>query len=180
MSYPRTEGERRRRNKILPYSRAPVSVKRLIDSGLPHHELAPHPGAQEVSDERTADRETDERTQVAANQSIRRISDQIHDEENQRQLMPPSRPSPQAPGRQRARRSDREHQGHGPETHAPKGDAGRGVETPHRLPRPARGEERHATDAGDDGAECKEATQGHEACWRTGHAGSGGKVGAAV
>src|SRR5436305_10277937 len=88
MSYPRTEGERRRRNKILPYSRAPVSVKRLIDSGLPHHELAPHPGAQEVSDERTADRETDERTQVAANQSIRRISDQIHDEENQRQLMP--------------------------------------------------------------------------------------------
>src|SRR5438874_1854219 len=91
--------------------------------------------------------------------------------------MPPFRPTPQAPGRQRTRRSDREHQGHGPETHAPKGDAGRGVETPHRVPRAARGEERHATDARYDGAECKEATQGNEAGWRTGHAGSGGKVG---
>ena len=171
MSYPRTEGERRRRNKILPYSRAPVSVKRLIDSGLPHHELAPHPGAQEVSDERSSDWETDERTHVAANQSIGRVSDQIHDEENQRQPMPPSRPSPQAPGRQRTRRSDRGHKGHGPDTHAPECDAGLGIETPHRLPSTARSQERHATDARYYGAECEEAAEGNEACWRTGLAG---------
>jgi len=56
----------------------------MLDSGLRRHKLAPHPGAQEVSDERSADWETDERAQIAANKSVGRISYQIHDQEDNR------------------------------------------------------------------------------------------------
>ncbi len=141
----------------------------MLDSGLRGHELASHPGAQEVSDERRADREAKQRAGVAANDGAGRVSDQIHHKQQQRQPVPPSRQTAQAPGRQGTRASDDEHEYGGPVTHSLKGGTGVWIETPHRVPRMPWCKERDRSDAGGESAHCKENAERDDAWCRTGH-----------
>jgi hypothetical protein len=123
-----------------------------------------HSSAQEVSNEGTTDRKADEGAHVATNKRVGHISDQIHDENRQRQTMPPRRANPYTQSRDRAHTGHHHHKSYRREAHPHERAVRFWIETPDWLQDAARNEQRNARDARNDGAKQEEPAQGYEAC----------------